>query len=147
MSWEDSRANCLGYGGDLVSIRDSSEVNFIYQQASTLGNYIFWIGLYRNKTTRDPKEGWIWSDGNNFTNPQQWRSGEPNNYQNNEKCAEFFASSKLWNDNNCDKLFASICKRKKGMQAVYFILMVTGLDRNNLTKQISKNYMKDIIVR
>ena len=114
MSWEDSRANCLGYDGDLVSILNSSEVDFIHKQTSALGNFRFWIGLYRNKTTSDPKEGWIWSDGNNFTNPQRWLSGEPNNYQNNENCAELFATNKGWNDNDCAKLFASICKRKKG---------------------------------
>ena len=114
MSWEDSRANCKGYGADLVSILDTSEVDFIYKQTSILGNYMFWIGLFRNKTTNDPKEGWVWSDKNNFTNPQQWRPGEPNNYHNNEDCAEFFANNKKWNDNDCSKLFSSICKRKKG---------------------------------
>lgn len=118
MSWEVARANCLGYGGDLVSILNSSEVDFIYKQTRVLGNFKFWIGLFRNKTTRDPSEGWIWSDGNNFSNPQQWLHGEPNNYQSNEKCAELFALGKRWNDNNCAELFASICKRKKGSQVL-----------------------------
>ena len=86
MSWEDSRANCLGYGADLVSILNSAEVNFINKQTKALGgNYRFWIGLFRNKTTTDPKEGWTWSDGNNFTNPQQWMRDEPNNYWNQIK--------------------------------------------------------------
>ena len=113
MSWEDSRANCLGYGADLVSIHDASEINFIHQQTSKLGNLWFWIGLYRNKTTSDPKVGWIWSDGSNLTNPQ-WSTGEPNNYNNNERCGELYATKKVWNDNDCAKLFSSICKRKKG---------------------------------
>ncbi|CAB4014245.1 Hypothetical predicted protein, partial [Paramuricea clavata] len=115
MSWENSRANCLGYGADMVSILNSSEVDFINKQTKVLGNHLFWIGLFRNKTTSDPKEGWIWSDGNNFTNPQQWNRGEPNNYKNNENCAEVFATNKRWNDNDCAKLFSSICKRKKGL--------------------------------
>ena len=118
MSWEDSRANCLGYGADMVSILNSSEVDFINKQTKALGNHLFWIGLFRNKTTSDPKEGWIWSDGNNFTNPQQWTWGEPNNYKNNENCAEVSATSKQWNDNDCAKLFSSICKRKKGTEFV-----------------------------
>ena len=114
MSWKDSRANCKRYGANLVSILDSSEVDFIHQQTSaTLGYFKFWIGLYRNKTTSDPKEGWVWSDGSNFTNPQQWLPGEPNNRY-NEYCAELYSKSKRWNDNECFDLYFSICKKKKG---------------------------------
>jgi hypothetical protein len=121
MSWEDSRANCRGYGADLVSILNTSEVDFINSQTSALGNYRFWIGLFRNTSTGDPKEGWVWSDGNSFTNPQQWIAGEPNDYKYNEDCAEFFATSKKWNDNDCSKLFSSICKRKKGNLKKFYL--------------------------
>ena len=116
MSWEDSRANCLKHGADLVSILNSAEVDFINKQGKALeGNFRFWIGLFRNKTTSDPKEGWTWSDGNTFTNPQQWRSGQPNN-ENNEKCAQFFATGKRWIGYNCADLISSICKKKKGTE-------------------------------
>ena len=117
MTWGESRANCLGCGGDMVSILDSSEVEFIKQQTNTdaLRNYGFWIGLFREKKTSDPKEGWIWSDGNNFTKLQQWRPGEPNNFDKNENCAELEESiSKMWNDIDCANLRASICKTKQG---------------------------------
>ena len=127
MSWEDSRANCLRHGADLVSILNSAEVNFINKQTKALGKYRFWIGLFRNKTISDPKKGWTWSDGNTFTNPQQWLPGEPNNYQNNEKCAELYAYNKQWNDNNCAALFSSICKRKKGTLFYIFTLYITFL--------------------
>ncbi|CAB4004937.1 Hypothetical predicted protein [Paramuricea clavata] len=115
MSWEDSRANCLGYEADMVSILNSAEVDFIYQQTSALGNYGFWIGLFRHNTTNDTYEGWIWSDGSNFTNPQQWLAGEPKTQQNKRICAELFANSKGWKAYDCAKLFSSICKRKKGL--------------------------------
>lgn len=114
MTWEDSRSFCKAFGGELVSITNSSEVEFIYNQTKSLGNYAFWIGLYRNKTTKNPKEGWVWSDGSNFTNPEQWRNLEPNNYLNNEKCAEMLSTSRQWNDNDCKKKFSSICERGKG---------------------------------
>jgi hypothetical protein len=116
MSWEDSRTNCLGYGADLVSILDSSEVGFIERQTSSIGSFKFWIGLIRQKTTSDPKEGWIWSDGSNVTNPLQWVAGEPNNFQKIENCAEISAYGKWkkWNDESCSKLYSSICKRRKG---------------------------------
>ena len=98
----------------MVSILNSSEVEFIYQQTSALGNFHFWIGLYRNKTTSDPKEGWVWSDGSNFTNPQQWLPGEPHDYLTNEDCAKLFAKDKRWDNLDCSSFFSWICKRKKG---------------------------------
>ena len=140
MSWEDSRANCIRHGADLVSILNSAEVDFIYKQTKAIGKYWFWIGLFRNKTTTDPKEGWTWSDGNNFTNPQQWLPGEPNNYQNNEKCAELSAHSKqwkLWNDVNCAKLYSSICKRKKGTLFYIFTYYIKHFYKKYLGHPIS----------
>ncbi len=112
MSWEDSRANCLGYGADLVSVLTSWESDFIYQQIGARGakNYGFWIGLFRNKTTGD----WIWSDGNNFTNPWLWGDGQPNNHNDNESCAVMNTHGYGWHDYNCAILFFSVCKRRKG---------------------------------
>ena len=115
MTWEDSRAKCQEYGADLVSILNSSEVDFIYRQTSVLGHFVFWIGLYRYKSTNDPKEGWVWSDGSNFTNPQQWLPGEPNNHRNmSEDCAEIFSKNTRWSGNECSNLSSWICKMKKG---------------------------------
>ena len=117
MSWGDSRTNCLAFGADMVSILDSAENDFIYEQTKTASaTSKFWIGLIRKKTTIDPKEGWIWSDGNNFTN-SQWRQGEPNNYGKvRENCAELFKDGNRarWNDNDCAISFSSICKKNKG---------------------------------
>ena len=129
MSWQDSRSNCLAYGGDVVSILDSSEVKFIYQQTSVgfVQNSRFWIGLIRTKKTSDPKEGWIWSDGNNITYPLQWGPGEPNNYQNNEHCAEILPGKSWWNDNDCAREYASICKRKKGNLYIRFSFIIPSL--------------------
>ena len=112
MSWEDSRANCLGYGADLVSILTSSESDFIYQQIGTKGaKHSFWIGLFRNKVTGN----WTWSDGNSFTKsrqPQQWATGQPND--DNENCACIDTGDNGWHDYNCTSLFSSVCKRRKG---------------------------------
>ncbi len=64
-NWEDSRANCLRYGADPVSILTSSKSDFNnYQQIRTnetirtLTKYQgIWNGLFRNKTTGNQKEG------------------------------------------------------------------------------------------
>ena len=135
MSWKDSRANCLRHEADLVSILNSAEVDFINKQRKALGgNFRFWIGLFRNKTTSDPKEGWTWSDGNYFTNPQQWRSDQPDNYQNNEKCAEV---KDQWNDNNCANLYSSICKMKKGTLFYIFTYYIKHFYKKYLGHPIS----------
>ena len=114
MSWEASRANCKRYGADLVSILSSSEADFIYRQTSPLSNNSFWIGLHKKKTTSDPKKGWVWSDGGNFTNPQQWKLGEPTNEDGNKYCAQVYSQDRKWNSRDCTLACSSICKRKKG---------------------------------
>ncbi len=123
MSWKDSRANCLRYRADLVSILTSTENYFIYQQIRAITKISgFWIGLLRNnKTTGDSKEDWIWSDGNEFTNPQQWGTNQPNNYQNNENCVQIYAGYNGWHDYDCARLFSSVCKRKKGNSCWLFL--------------------------
>ena len=142
MSWEDSRSNCKAFGGELVSITNSSEVDFIYSQTKSMGNYKFWIGLYRNKTTKDPNVGWVWSDGSKFTNPEQWQSSEPNDYLNNEKCAELNANSKKWNDNNCRKQFSSICERgKEGTRLHSLIFMFLNVGKGFYCVKI--NYFEE----
>ena len=114
MSWEASRSNCKRYGADLVSILNSSEADFIYRQTSSLVSDGFWIGLRKNKTTSDPKKGWAWSDGSNFTNPEQWEVDEPKNEDENKYCAQVYSQDRKWNSEDCGFLASSICKRKKG---------------------------------
>ncbi len=125
MSWEDSRANCLGYGADMVSILNSSESDFINQQIRAITkDRGFWIGLFRNKTTGDPKGDWVWSDGNTFTNPQLWAAGQPNNHLNKENCARIYSGYYGWHDYDCGRLFSSVCKRKKGNLGLLFFTRV-----------------------
>ena len=114
MTWKESRANCKQYGAELVSIHNSLEADFIRQQISATSgeNYEhFWIGLYRSKTTDDPKEGWEWSDGSNFTNPLQWNLNEP---EQNEDCGVVFPLHNGLDSSYCLNYFSRICKRKKG---------------------------------
>jgi C-type mannose receptor len=118
MSWEDARDNCLRNGSDLVSIQTSSERDFIFKQirAKNVTKDGFWIGLFRNRTTGDHKEGWVWSDGNIFKNPGQWAVGQPENYPHNENCARIYSYDKGfgWHDRSCALLSSSVCKKKKG---------------------------------
>ena len=42
-----------------------------------------------------------------------WRSGEPNNYRNNEDCVTMYRSSGKWSDNPCSRALPAICERRK----------------------------------
>ena len=111
MSWNDSRLACQSYGGDLVSITSQAEQTFLVNHYTPgQRRQFYWIGF-----TDQAREGnWKWSDGSSasYTN---WRtaSGEPNNWGGNENCAETTNDGK-WNDNNCERKFAFICKKREG---------------------------------
>lgn len=111
-TWEEARVNCLGFGGDLVSINSASESIFIRNQLKNERRGALWIGLYRNETS-NPKQGWVWVDGTKLEYIR-WKLGEPNNYDGNEKCGEIYTRDGLWNDGNCANSMPSICERKKG---------------------------------
>ena len=146
-NWEDSRANCLGYGADLVSILTSPESDFIYQQIRTnetirtLTRYQgIWIGLFRNKTIGDQKEGWVWSDGNNFTNPEQWAVGQPSNLNNDENCARIYPDYNGWHDYDCARLFSSVCKKREGtLICVGFLYLIPKFLNCEISCAFSKN--------
>ena len=114
MTWKESRANCKQYGAELVSIHNSLEADFIRHQIIAISGQDsddFWIGLYRSKTTDDPKEGWEWSDGSNFTNPLQWSLNEPGQ---NEECGVLISSDDWLHAADCSHYYSTICKREKG---------------------------------
>ncbi|MGH0164673.1 UNVERIFIED_CONTAM: hypothetical protein FKN15_047304 [Acipenser sinensis] len=100
-SWPDARSDCEMRGGDLMSISS-------VQERIGVSN-IYWIGL--NDVA---SEGvWEWSDGSPFLEElQNWRPGQPDNWQDNEDCVQFAASdSARWNDEFCTVARNYICKR------------------------------------
>ncbi len=99
-----ARANCQALGMDLVVIDDMDEDGFVVGQAGTRGLFQPYIGA-----TDVADEGtFLWIDGAAlvYTN---WSPGEPNDYMAAEDCAALLDVG-LWNDVNCDSLFASICE-------------------------------------
>ncbi|XP_056265552.1 CD209 antigen-like protein E [Pseudoliparis swirei] len=91
-SWQQSRADCLQRGGDLIVINSKEEQDFAIQfQRCT------WIGL-----TDGEAEGiWKWVDGTAL-NTSYWLNGEPNDLE-REDCAEIalFDKETSWNDQSC----------------------------------------------
>ncbi|XP_065644833.1 macrophage mannose receptor 1-like isoform X3 [Hydra vulgaris] len=106
-NYQDSLLSCQSYGGNLLSVEDQVENEFIL--SFIIGNNLVktstWIGLNDIKAPREFR----WSDGTplSYTN---WKINEPFNLDGNEHCVEL--SSGGWNDTDCGKNFSYICKLK-----------------------------------
>ena len=101
-NWVKADLHCKQYGGELVSISNQSENNFVSGFFS--GN--IWTGLNQNCNSgsfSEPSGGFEWSDGSalSYTN---WNGGEPNDHPNNninnqEDYVEM-RNNGTWNDHN-----------------------------------------------
>ena len=118
LNWENARRDCLGYGGDLVSIANQSEMSFVYNKSSKFWNQHYWIGL----NDRRNENQFVWSDGTlyNASVYSNWNPGEPNDRA-GEDCVELYRTS--WNDNGCKEEYGYICEinKPKGNLELYII--------------------------
>jgi hypothetical protein len=91
-TWQNARAICLSYDGDLASIDSAAEKAWIRPNLTSLT----WIGL-NDQTT---ESNFIWGNGaaKLYTN---WGPGEPNDSGGNEDCTEMLNGNGEWNDDNC----------------------------------------------
>ncbi|XP_043459551.1 C-type lectin domain family 4 member K isoform X4 [Prionailurus bengalensis] len=107
-TWYSAQQFCVSRDSHLTSVASESEQEFLYKMA---GGLFYWIGL-----TKAGSEGdWYWVDDTPFNKVQSarfWIPGEPNNFGNNEHCANIKMSSlQSWNDASCDNKLLFICKR------------------------------------
>ncbi|XP_041458722.1 macrophage mannose receptor 1-like isoform X2 [Lytechinus variegatus] len=112
-SWMNANEYCMQSGGYLVSIHNQEENDFLNSYMLRFGIVEGfdhpWIGL-REYTT----EGvFTWSDRTavDFTS---WADGEPNDYNGEEQCAEFYYPAGSWNDANCAKETVFVCRKPFG---------------------------------
>lgn len=110
-SWTEAREFCQAIGGELASINNKDDQDVIFSAMLAAGRWEeTWIGLVNS----DPSEGFQWSDGSPLIY-ENWRFGEPNNYQGIELCGELGTSYGMtWNDVPCQYLKDWICELKKG---------------------------------
>ena len=130
LNWDNARSYCLSYGGDLVSVSNKSEMDFIASKTSKAGKEYFWIGL----NDRRKENVFVWSDGTPYNKSiyNNWYPKEPNN-QGGEDCVELFPTQ--WNDESCMREKSYICERPKGKILVLnlakytrsYVLMVATL--------------------
>ena len=106
-SWSGALSVCYGFGGDLVSVANKKEMDFVYSLSPNITDNPAWIGLVYHFQ----KNEYLWSNGESF-------SVESLEYCINstvceDKCGEIFR-----NDLNltkcCKKNKYFICERAKG---------------------------------
>jgi hypothetical protein len=76
-SWTDARAQALALGGDLVTIDDPAEQNFLDTTFfNTFGTQTYWIGYTSPSGDWTNLSTWVWASGasSTYTN---WRPGQP----------------------------------------------------------------------
>uniref|UniRef100_A0A8C0J0M3 C-type lectin domain-containing protein n=1 Tax=Chelonoidis abingdonii TaxID=106734 RepID=A0A8C0J0M3_CHEAB len=111
-TWFDARDFCRAIGGDLASIHSEEDQNVInglaeikmgpsLLQSTTI---VFLLKENNHQVVFLPK-----------VNYENWADGEPNNYDENEKCAMFNGYTDMqWNDMFCEKFYDWSCQIKKG---------------------------------
>ena len=101
-NWDESRAACKKYGGDLARVSDDLEYSLIYLFPANSGAP-YYIGL----TDTEEEGHFIWTNGMEMSY-KAWRAGEPNNHDQREDCVIQFLDG--WNDVPCSFQFFSICE-------------------------------------
>ena len=100
--WETAADWCAVRGYYLVTVNDDAENSFL---VSHFASGMWWIGF--NDIGNEGNFGWIGGNGSGY---DDWHSGEPSNYMNNEHCTEMGYYHWEWNDNDCTVPANSICE-------------------------------------
>ncbi|XP_054653203.1 C-type lectin domain family 12 member B-like [Dunckerocampus dactyliophorus] len=117
-NWPDSRADCLGRGGDLLVIDNLQEQILISENApktsSSSGLWWqkgYWMGLRLMESQRT----WVWINNTTQTETGYWRNDQPSSSgPQSGNCAAFFYyadTRKVWYNGNCQEhLYNWICE-------------------------------------
>ncbi|PAA81135.1 hypothetical protein BOX15_Mlig013028g3 [Macrostomum lignano] len=114
MTWYDAKARCQLEGGDLASVMNLAEQQFL-QELAVPRDFSYWIGLY-DSLAIDRMMYFKWSDTSKPTFTY-WFKNEPNNYLKKDDCVEIVNMwggwNGRWNDQNCDKKRRFACKQRQ----------------------------------
>ncbi len=99
-SWTDAQSYAQSLGGNLATIRNSTEQNWVFNTFSSYGNVsrTLWIGL--NDVASEGQFVWASGEAVNYT---MWSPGEPNNLGPEDYVFIFPPSDSragYWNDND-----------------------------------------------
>jgi hypothetical protein len=101
-SWEDAQAEAESLGGNLVTIEDRAENDWLFNTFVNCRSdlYFAWIGLYQDTSAPDysePNGGWVWSSRSDASY-RQWNGPEPNNLGGGEDVTLMYGTDGDWND-------------------------------------------------
>jgi len=102
--WSDAQQFCNNYNGELLTIQNSNENNWIYserQKHDTSSD--IWVGL---KTSNYNDWTWVNNQENGYIN---WKPGTPDGNR-KVNCARILPYSKRLNDMRCDRSYDFICQ-------------------------------------
>uniref|UniRef100_A0A3P8RPD4 C-type lectin domain-containing protein n=1 Tax=Amphiprion percula TaxID=161767 RepID=A0A3P8RPD4_AMPPE len=115
-NWQDSRADCVRQGGDLLVINNLEEQQLISENVPRQSSSnIWWEKGYWIGLTDVVSEGtWVWINNVTEVETMYWRSGQPSHGEaQSGNCAAFYYyhdTMKTWYNVNCRHLLSSICE-------------------------------------
>ncbi|KAM9834490.1 lymphocyte antigen 75-like isoform 2-T2 [Syngnathus typhle] len=112
-TWKEAQDNCHRLEGDLSSITDFNEQNFVHGYIKALANApSLWLGANTAITEDDTK----WTDGSPFAFIHS--SAGDADASSQETCLSFLTGSGDWKADRCSRMRGYMCKKmKKGVTA------------------------------
>lgn len=110
-SWESAERRCVATGGHLMSLDTETTSNALHKALGSplSAERAAWIGLQLVGKNAQGKWKWITPEDVGATS---WNTGEPNNFDGHEACAEWLVADGRWNDTRCDLQQAYLCQSK-----------------------------------
>ena len=105
MTWNEAQAYAESIGGNLVTINDATEEQWLSDTFSSY-NKRFWIGI--NDETQEGEFQWVNGEAVTYTN---WRDGYPNGTTSNEKdhgVVNYYSGNGKWEDRSLTSTHSSI---------------------------------------
>ncbi|XP_033624617.1 macrophage mannose receptor 1-like [Asterias rubens] len=126
IDYATAKKNCEDKNTKLTSILNVDEQSYLSMRTYMFQAYL-WIGLNDKVKQGD----FVWEDGSPYGGFTNWAPGQPDHYNNNEKCVHFRygeLQEGMWNDLPCgNKQAGYICKTKADCES----LLVTTDDIYN----------------
>ncbi|XP_074500926.1 secretory phospholipase A2 receptor-like [Sebastes fasciatus] len=125
----EAQSYCREKYTDLATVDNMEDVKILNNTVdlnkmdSTDNNHEAWIGLY------DDLDRWKWSlSDTSFykhgeTEFRRWASGEPNNLNSGQHCAQMFFDGE-WGDNNCENNYTAVCLYVRGPNVTFILINI-----------------------
>jgi hypothetical protein len=106
-TFAEAKRACAADGGGLAVLGTLAENRAVRDaMAARFAATRMWIGL----TEAGEDGNWRWTSGVPYFEFAAWEVGEPNNFNNEEHCAELHAATWMWNDLDCGVALPSVCE-------------------------------------